>query len=172
MLGFLFTINFDALAAWPFSSSTSTTTKDTSKYQSEATRKAIEAREAKKTTPSTQTTTSTTKSSQAAAPTLANKTITMTNKTKKDLVIKSGTRDYTIAPNQTKKFNFESIQKAGVGYMGSFAPYRPLDLASVALNLMRRNEKNVNVNLVPGTIWSAKIADATYAAPTPGAITA
>lgn len=188
IFGFLFTVTYNSLAVWPFTSGTSQpeTKTDTSKYKSPVTQQIIQKREAQKAAQASKPTTGTSATKQPtrtgtakpsrptseSKPTLADRTITMTNKTKKVLEIKSGTRKYTIEPGQTKRFDFESIQKAGVGYQGSIAPYRPLDLAGIALNLMRQDAANVNVDLEPGTVWSAKITNAKYGSPIKGAVTA
>jgi len=93
---------------------------------------------------------------------LAGKTITMTAKTSKQLIIKSGLKSFTLAPGEAKIFNFESLKGAENGYQGSIVPYRPLDLAPIALGLQRSSSKNVNVDLIPGTVWAAKIANISY----------
>jgi hypothetical protein len=187
VLGSLLTCSFYALVAWnPFSSSKVDTKPDTSKYQSEITRQKIQERAAARAAQAAKPTTATSTTSKQAssipgnqtaatrtspskkAPSslasqgLASKTITMTNTTGKELVIKSGKIEYPILPGQTKTFTFASLEKAGIGYKGSMFPYRPLDLGSVYAKFalpehLRSN--NVKANLIPAT-WAAKIDSA------------
>jgi len=96
---------------------------------------------------------------------LTGKTITVTDKTGKPLIVKTGNKSFTLVVGESKIFDFEKFKGAETGYMGSVAPYRPLELAPIALGLQRSASKNVNVDLIPGTIWSAKIANISYGLP-------
>lgn len=100
---------------------------------------------------------------------LKGKTITITDKTSKTLIVKSGNKSFTLTPGESKIFNFESLKGAETGYQGSVAPYRPLDLAPIALGLQQSSSQNVNVDLIPGTIWAAKIANVSYGSAPKGA---
>jgi len=101
---------------------------------------------------------------------LAGKTITMTNVNEKPLIVKIGAKTVTIDPYEAKTFIFEHMKDAEVKYLGSKIPFtRPLDLGMIALGLQRTPQNNVNVDLIPGASFSAKIANPIYASPTKGA---
>jgi len=113
--------------------------------------------------------------SDVFAESLEGKTITMTNKdtgkNPKPLIVKLRDRQITIAPNKAIIFDLIDIMDldAKVHYQGSKYT-RSLDLDPITLALKRSTSKNVNIDLIPGATYGAKIANPIYGPPTKNAV--